>query len=195
MVSAILLAAGKAERMGKPKLFLPLGGKPVLQWVLESVLATRVREVICVVRDLAAVRANVSVADDRLVWLVNDRADSGQSSSVITGLWGVDGTSEGALFVVGDQPLLSSALLEAVIQRFESVSAPIVAPSFQGEIRNPVIFRRNLFPELLQLDGDRGGKAVIEKHREEVELIYWNDEVPFLDIDDQNDYERVKLLA
>ncbi len=195
MVSAILLAAGKAERMGKPKLFLPLGGKPVLQWVLESVLATRVREVICVVRDLAAVRANVSVADDRLVWLVNDRADSGQSSSVITGLWGVDGTSEGALFVVGDQPLLSSALLEAVIQRFESVSAPIVAPSFQGEIRNPVIFRRDLFPELLQLDGDRGGKAVIEKHREEVELIYWNDEVPFLDIDDQNDYERVKLLA
>ena len=195
MVSAILLAAGKAERMGKPKLFLPLGRKPVVQWVLESVLTTKVCEVICVVRDLIAVQANVSVADDRLVWLVNDRADSGQSSSVITGLWGVDGRSEGALFVVGDQPLLGSALLEALIDRFESVSAPIVAPSYQGEIRNPVIFRRDLFPELLRLEGDRGGKAVIERHRDVIELIHWNDEVPFLDIDDQDDYERVKLLA
>ncbi|MDH3446227.1 MAG: nucleotidyltransferase family protein [Deltaproteobacteria bacterium] len=195
MVSAILLAAGKAERMGEPKLFLPLSGKPILQWVLESVLKTNVSEIICVVRDLAADYANISVADDRLVWLVNDRADTGQSSSVITGLWGVDGRSEGALFVVGDQPLLSSALLEALINRFETVSAPIVAPSFQGQIRNPVLFRRCLFPELLELEGDRGGRAVIEKHKEQIELVNWNDEISFLDIDDQVDYERVKSLA
>ncbi|MGH7929205.1 MAG: NTP transferase domain-containing protein, partial [Candidatus Binatia bacterium] len=52
MVSAIVLAAEKGERMGKPKLFLPLRGKAVLQWVLESVLVTAVSEVICVVRDL-----------------------------------------------------------------------------------------------------------------------------------------------
>ncbi len=174
---------------------MPLGSKPVLQWVLESVLTTKVCEVICVVRDLVAVHAKISVADDRLVWLVNDHADTGQSSSVITGLWGVDGRSEGALFVVGDQPLLSSALLQTLIDRFESNSAPIVAPSFQGQIRNPVLFRRDLFPELLELEGDRGGKSVIEKHREQIELVYWNDEVPFLDIDDQGDYERVNLLA
>ena len=46
MISAIVLAAGKAERMGQPKLFMPLHDKPVLQWALESVLATAVIEVI-----------------------------------------------------------------------------------------------------------------------------------------------------
>src|SRR5687768_5190640 len=106
MISAVVLAAGKGERMGKPKLYLPWRGKAVLQWVLESVLASAVGEIICVARDLTAMRAHVFIFDDRLSWLVNEHADAGQSSSVITGLWAVDRRSEGALFVVGDQPLL-----------------------------------------------------------------------------------------
>lgn len=195
MVSAIVLAAGKGERMGKPKLFLPLRGKAVLQWVLESVLATEVSEVICVVRDLSAVRAHIKLADDRLSWLVNDQAEAGQSSSVIAGLWAVDGRSDGALFVVGDQPMLSSALINALIGRFGRVAAPIVAPSFQGAIRNPVLFRRELFPELLKLKGDRGGRAVIKKYQERVEVVPWNEAVTFMDIDDQKDYDRIKALA
>ena len=195
MVTAIVLAAGKAERMGAPKLFLPLGGKAVLQWVLESVLATAVDEVICVVRDLAAVRAHISVTDDRLCWLVNDQADAGQSSSVIAGLWALDGRSDGALFVVGDQPMLSSALIDALLERFKEVSAPIIAPSFQGEIRNPALFRRELFAELLTLKGDHGGRALIKKYRDRVELVHWNEEATFMDIDNQKDYERIKALA
>ena len=194
MISAIVLAAGKAERMGQPKLFMPLHDKPVLQWALESVLATAVIEVICVVRDLAA-GAHISVADHRLSWLVNDRADAGQSSSVITGLWAVDSKADAALFAVGHQPLISSELINALIERFNRVSAPIIAPTFQGQVRNPALFRREIFPELLKLEGDRGGRAVIEKYQDRLELVQWNEEVPFMDIDDQKDYERIKLLA
>lgn len=195
MISAIVLAAGKDERMEQPKLFLPLHNKPVLQWALESVLATAVIEVICVVRDLAAVRAHISVADRRLSWLVNDRADAGQSSSVITGLWAVDSKADAALFAVGHQPLISSELINALIDRFNRGSAPIIAPTFQGQVRNPALFRREIFPELLKLEGDRGGRAVIEKYQDRLELVQWNEEAPFMDIDDQKDYERIKLLA
>jgi molybdenum cofactor cytidylyltransferase len=195
MISAVVLAAGKSERMGQPKLFLPWRGKAVLQWVLETVLATSVSEVICVVRDLVAVRAHISLMDERLSWLVNDQADVGQSSSVIAGLWAVDARCDGALFVVGDQPMLSSALIDALVDRSKRVSAPIVAPSFQGEIRNPVLFRRELFPELLKLEGDHGGRSVIRKYSDRVELVQWNEEAPFMDIDNQKDYERLKLLA
>ena len=195
MISGIVLAAGKADRMGQPKLFLPRHGKPVLQWVLESVLATKVIEVICVVRDLAAVRAHISVADHRLSWLVNDRADAGQSSSVIAGLWAVDPKADAALFVVGDHSMLSSELINALIDRFNRVSAPIIAPTFQGQVRNPALFRREIFPELLKLEGDRGGRAVIEKYQDRLELVQWNEAAPFMDIDDQTDYERIKLLA
>ena len=195
MISAVVLAAGKAERMGKAKLFLPWRGKVMLQWVLESVLASAAGEVICVVRDLAAVHRHVSVSDERLSFLLNDQPDAGQSSSVIAGLWAVDGRSDGALFVAADQPMLDSALLDALMNRSKRVVAPIVAPAFRGEIRNPVLFRRELFSELLKLKGDHGGRSLVKRFRDRVEVVEWHEEAPFIDIDDQNDYKRLKLLA
>jgi len=178
--------------MGQQKLFLPLRGKPVLQWVLESVLASGIDEVVCVVRDLRSICGKIAVSQERLIWLVNEATDRGQSTSVIAGLWAVDPRSEGALFLVGDQPLVQSALIDALIERFKSSAARIVAPSFRGQTRNPVIFRRDLFPELLKLTGDRGGRGVIDKYREQTALLEWHDEATFLDLDVHEDYEKLK---
>jgi CTP:molybdopterin cytidylyltransferase MocA len=52
-----------------------------------------------------------------------------------------------------------------------------------------------LFPELLTLEGDHGGRGLIQKYRNRVELVEWNEEATFMDIDDQKDYERIKALA
>jgi molybdenum cofactor cytidylyltransferase len=167
----------------------------VLQWVLESALASNLHEVICVVRDLKTVRQQISLVDDRLFWLVNYAADRGQSTSVIAGLWAVDPKSDGALFLVGDQPLVASELIDALIDQFETTSAPIVVPSFKGETRNPVLFRRELFPELLKLTGDHGGRALIDQNRDKAAVVEWTNEVPFLDLDVRADYERLKQLV
>ncbi len=195
MISAVVLAAGRAERMGEQKLLLPLNDKPVLQWVLESALSSSLQEVTCVVRDLKPVRQRITLAHDRLHWLVNYAADRGQSTSVIAGLWAIDPRSEGALFLVGDQPLVRKDLIDALIERFEQSSALIVAPSFKGQARNPVLFRRELFPELLKLTGDRGGRLLIEKYKSGTDLVEWHQEMPFMDIDVREDYERLKELA
>jgi molybdenum cofactor cytidylyltransferase len=71
----------------------------------------------------------------------------------------------------------------------------IVAPKYKGQARNPVLFRRELFPDLLTLTGDRGGRALLEKHRKKAALIEWKEEAPFLDIDGAENYERLKELA
>ncbi|HXG53513.1 MAG TPA: nucleotidyltransferase family protein [candidate division Zixibacteria bacterium] len=195
MVSAVVLAAGRSQRMGEQKLLLPLRGKPVLQWVLESALASEVREVICVTRDLGFVRERIRLSDRRLCWLVNSAADRGLSTSVIAGLWAVDPNSDGALFLVGDQPMVRSQLIDALVDRFEHGGAWIVAPTFGGQTRNPVLFRRNLFPELLALKGDQGGRVLVQKYKDRAELVAWHDEVPFMDLDVREDYERLKELA
>ena len=152
MISAVILAAGRAERMGEQKLFLPLGGKPVLQWVLESALASDLGEIICVARDLAAVRREIRLADERLFWLLNYAADRGQSASLTAGLWAANPQSEGVMFLLGDQPLIRKDLINSLIEKFAAGTARIVAPSFNGEARNPVLFHRELFPDLLKLD-------------------------------------------
>jgi molybdenum cofactor cytidylyltransferase len=195
MISAVILAAGRAERMGEQKLFLPLGGKPVLQWVLERALASDLDEIVCVTRDFAPVRRQITLTDERLFWLLNYAADRGQSTSVIAGLWAVNQDCDGVMFMVGDQPLISKELINALIDKFDDDSALIVAPKFNGEPRNPVLFRRQLFPELLKLTGDRGGRALLEKHRRKTALIEWPEEHPFLDLDVPEDYERLKGLA
>ena len=195
MISAVILAAGRAERMGEPKLFLPLGGKPVLQWVLESALASDLDEVICVARELNSVRRQIAITDERLFWLLNYAADHGQSSSVITGLWAANPASDGVMFLCGDQPLVRPELINSLIEKFDDTSAWIVAPSFKGEVRNPILFHRKLFPELLKLTGDRGGQSLLDKHKRKTVSIDWPEELPFLDIDVKEDYERLKQLA
>jgi len=195
MISAVVFAAGRAQRLGEEKLLLPLRGKPVLQWVLESALASDLDEIVCVTRELASVRRQLNLSDERLFWLTNYAADRGQSTSVISGLWATNPKSDGVMFLVGDQPLIRKELINSLIEKFRTGWAWIVAPSFNREPRNPVLFRRNLFPELLQLSGDRGGRVLIEKHRNKTALVEWKDETPFLDIDVHEDYERLKEIA
>lgn len=195
MISAIILAAGRGERIGESKMFLPLGGKPVLQWVLESALASDLDEVICVTRELNAARRQINVADERLFWLLNYAADRGQSTSVIAGLWAANPASDGVMFLCGDQPLVRLELINALIEKFEDTAAWIVAPKFNGEVRNPILFHRKLFPELIQLTGDHSGRPLLEKHKRKTALLEWPEEVSFLDIDVPKDYERLKQLA
>jgi len=195
MVSAVVLAAGRVESTEKQEGLSPAPGQPALQRVLEDALASKVREVVCVVSDLASAGRRITIENERLIWLVNYGADGGPNSSMIAGLWAIDPKSDGVLFLAGDQPFLRSELIDALIERFESGHALIVAPSFQGQPRNPLLFRRELFPELLKLAGNRGARALLEKNRDRAELVPWGEEIPFFDIDVRTDYERLKEPA
>ena len=54
---------------------------------------------------------------------------------------------------------------------------------------NPVLFDRVTFPDLLELEGDVGGRAVFSKHR--VEFMPWHDDRLLLDVDTEEDYRRI----
>ena len=181
--------------MGEQKTLLPLGDKPVLQRVLEGTLASKVREVVCVVSDLTSARRHVKVENERLIWLVHYGVDGGPNSSMIAGIWAIDPNSDGVLFLPGDQPFIRSELIDALIDRFENSRALVVAPSFMGEARTPVLFRRELFPDLLKLTRDRSGRALLEKNRDKAELVPWTEEIPGAEIEARADYARLKEPA
>lgn len=192
MISGIVLAAGLAKRMGQQKLLLNLNRKPILQWVLEAALSSELDEVVCVVREPKEIQQGISLQHDKLHWVINERAPYGQSTSVIAGLKAISPRSEAALFLVGDQPLIKPDLINGLINLFRKRGAPIVAPTFQGQTRNPVLFCRELFPEIFELTGDRGGKGLIEKYRQQAAFLEWREEAPFHDLDTWEDYEILK---
>jgi molybdenum cofactor cytidylyltransferase len=195
MVSAVVLAAEWVESNQKQEGLLPAPVQPALQRVLEEALASKVREVVCVVSDLASAVQHLKIENERLIWLLKYGADGGPNSSMIAGLWAIDPKSDGVLFLAGDRPFIRSGLIDALLERFESGHALIVAPSFQGQPRNPLLFRRELFPDLLKMTGGRSGFALLEKHRHRAELVPWAEEIPFIDIDVRTDYAHLKEPA
>mgnify|MGYP001223598139 FL=1 len=192
-VSGVVLAAGEAKRMGRQKLLLDFKGKPVLLWVLEAALSSDLSEVVCVVRERSEILREMGSHAERIHWVTNQNAHDGQSTSLVAGLEALSPRSGAALFLVGDQPFMDAQLINGIIRLYEKEGAPLVVPVFKGETRNPVLFARSLFPELLRLSGDRGAKGLVQKHESDAAFLEWGDESPFLDLDNWRDYERLRF--
>ena len=81
------------------------------------------------------------------------------------------------------------ALVESHTQEMQSILAPLVLEERRA---NPVLFDRVTFPDLLQLTGDIGGRAIFDKHR--VEYLPWHDDILLFDVDKPEDYQRLKEM-
>lgn len=191
MISTVVLAAGRSRQPAKQNLTLPLEDKPALQWILENVLASAVDEVICVADNLEAAHREINIVDRRLIWHLNTAAGQAQSTAVIAGLWASHPESDGVMFVAGDLPSVRKELINALIARFENSSASIVAARSSDQPLNPILFGRELYPELLKLTGDDRGVSLLEKHVGKTALVEWQEEY-LSNMDQHQTYARFK---
>jgi molybdenum cofactor cytidylyltransferase len=192
-VSAVVLAAGQALRMGQPKLKLPLGGKGLLCRVVETALAAPVDEVVVVLGAHAVEMAEELPPDRRLRAVYNPRYVAGQSTSLIVGLGALSPAAQAAAFLLGDQPLVSPDVLSSLIDVHVRTHSQIVQPLYWDGPGHPVLFARALFPELLEASGDRGGREVLTRHRAEIATVRVEHLAP-ADVDTVADYERLACL-
>ncbi len=168
--SAVVLAAGAGTRFGGGKLRAALGGRPILQHVLDAVAAAGLDDVVVVVGDDAPeVEAAIHWRSERRVR--NPEPSRGLSSSVRLGLEAT-GAAEHVVFVLGDQPGLTSTTIRAVLDAAAATDRPFVVPRFaEDAARNPVVVAsagRTLVDELA---GDRGFGPILAAHPELVEEV------------------------
>lgn len=190
-VSAVILAAGLSSRLGENKLLLKLGERAVVQHVVDHLLHSRAAEVI-VVAGHQWERVITLLDLNRVRLVVNPNYARGQSTSLHEGVMAVNPASRAVLFALGDQPLISAALVNRLIETYHQVEeALIVAPRYQGRRGNPVLFDGSLKPELLTVEGDQGARQLIEKHEGEIAYVEVESPAVFLDVDSPEDYERV----
>jgi len=188
----VLLAAGESTRMGegRVKQLLPFGGEPLVRRVVAAALASRLCELIVVV-GFAGERVRRALAGLDVHLVENPHFREGQSTSVKAGLAAVAPTADGALFLPVDQPFLTSAIIDQIIEAYQQTRAPIVLPAFQGRRGMPVLFDRSLFPELARITGDEGGRQIVRRHPDKVVSVPLDSEHPLLDIDTAEDYSRL----
>ncbi len=188
-ISAILLGAGESRRMGKDKLSLSWGKRTILENCLQTLLCSRVKEVILVVNPKTEKIAH-RLKDQRLKVVVNPDYPKGMSSSIRRGLKVLDPRSNGILISLGDQPFIKTRTINALIGAFGRVEEKIIVPSFRGRRGHPVIFHRKFEEELLRLKGDEGGKTILMKHPEDVHIIPVKSEGVLKDIDTWRAYKK-----
>jgi molybdenum cofactor cytidylyltransferase len=188
-VAAVVLAAGGSIRMGELKQLLPICGRPMVRLVTEAVCAAGLDQVVVVVGAQAeAVQRALSGLP--VEFARNEEWAAGMSTSVRTGLGVLRPEIQAALMVLADQPGLTPELLRTITARYRRTGAPIVVPVYRGRRGNPVLFDRQLFPELMHLGGDVGGRAILEAHAAQAERVTVTDQAILSDIDTPGDYHR-----
>lgn len=163
-VAGVVLAAGASRRFGTQKLLASFAGKPLVRWAVERVLASPVTTTLVVLgRDAPAVEAALGGLP---VWcVVNDRYEEGMSTSVHAAVRALSSDPvQAAVFALGDQPRVPTRAIERLVAAFRATGASIVVPVYVGGERgHPVLFAAHLFPELLAVRGDEGGRSVIAR--------------------------------
>jgi molybdenum cofactor cytidylyltransferase len=203
--AAIILAAGSSSRMkdGQHKLLLPLDGRPVLTHVLDATLASQARPIVLVLGHNAAhIRTQLTpyLASPAITIVENTDYLQGMSSSMRVGLATLQDiisygykkfNVDSAIFLLGDQPLITANVIDMLIATRQASNKRIVAPLYNGKRGNPVLFTSRLFPELMEVVGDEGGRSVVEHHKQELATVEVGDVAANYDMDTWEAYQEV----
>ena len=189
LVSAILLAAGKSERMGQNKLLLPFGGRTVIQRTLDSLIASRVGEVIVVLGSKAQ-EINQSIGGRRALVVLNPNYAKGMSTSLITGLGMVNSQARFVMVALGDQPLITPRVYNQLIEAALGSDKGIILPVYKGERGNPIVISTRYRAEMLKQTGDIGGRELLKAHPEDVLEVLVDCEGVIVNINTEEEYEK-----
>ena len=188
-VAGVILAGGRSSRLdGRSKMLLDWQGEVFIHKVARTALEAGLEPVVVVV-GAENERVTEAVQNLPVVISTNPGWETGQSSSIRCGVGELPAKCGAAIFLLGDQPQVTSTILGALMEEHRRSLNPIIAPLVEGRRTNPVLFDRITFDDLCQLQGDVGGRVLFSKFS--VEWLPWNDSLLLLDVDTQEDYQRL----
>jgi molybdenum cofactor cytidylyltransferase len=188
-VTGIVLAAGASERMGEPKLLLPLGGSTLLNTTLASVEASLVDRVI-VVTGAYAEATEASVVADRASIVRNPDYRRGNMSSLLTA---VAADAEAAAFIVvpGDIPTVRTDVIDRMVSLWKDARPWAAVTSYTDGVSHPFLTSREALDAAAEKSGNKVlGRLLIESGDERVVRLDVQVEAP-PDINTQDAYDAL----
>ncbi|MGB6129590.1 MAG: NTP transferase domain-containing protein [Psychrilyobacter sp.] len=186
MITGIVLASGYSSRMGENKLLLLKDNNPMIEHLFIQLYKIKFHEVIVVTQYIEIEKIARSYG---YTVVTNHKPQNGISESIKLGVENTD-TDSNFMFFTGDQPFLTSEVIEKIIEN--SNSHQVVVPRVSGKNKSPVIFGKTYRKELLKLTGDIGGKEIIKNNLDNIKYVNFSDENDFLDIDTWEEYEKIR---
>jgi molybdenum cofactor cytidylyltransferase len=187
-VAGIILAAGAATRLGRPKQALPWRGQPLVRHVALAALSANLSPLVIIT---GAYPDLVQQALEGLPVQIIHNPDwqLGLSASVRCAVNALPESVGAAVFLLADQPQVPVTLMRNLVEIHAHSQSPIVAPLVDGQRANPVLFDRQTFSDLQNVTGDAGGRALFARYP--VEWLPWHDANLLLDVDSPEDYQML----
>lgn len=189
MISAVVMASGFSRRMGKEnKLLLDINGSKVVEYILRTLEQSDIDQIILVSN-------NSEIMDIGRQYScriqVNSHPEKGISASIKEGCKQCN-MSDGIMLTQADQPLLTVKTINKLVDAFNLFPNNIIIPCYDNINASPVIFPNKYLKELSNLEGDRGGKVIINKNRDKVVYVAIKEKKESYDIDTIEDYNKIK---
>ena len=183
----LILAAGEASRMGEIKQNLPYLETTLLGHAITQAKQTQAQHVYCVLgAQEEAIKAEIK---QEVSFIINEAWEEGLGASIATGVKALRSKKYNHLLIMlGDQPLMTAAYLNKLIDKAKEHPDTCVASGYKNKKGVPAIFPESYFDALEKLSGDQGAKALLNS---DPSVIALNAEDLLQDIDTPEDYERL----
>ena len=185
LVAVLVLAAGRSSRMAPQHKLLVRGrdGRAMVARVVDHALAAAFRPVIVVTGHRAA-EVEAALAGKPVTLVASPDWDQGLSASLRAGIAAVPAEAQAVVVCLGDMPLVTARTIERLVAAYDpDKGRTIVAPMFEGELGNPVLWDRAYFAEMVALTGDRGARGLLERHGERLATVPMDDDAVLRDVD------------
>lgn len=185
----LLLAAGSSSRMGESKQLMNVTGEPMLIAAVRSALAAS-PYVTVVLGSNAAVHGRL-LEDFPVLLEENPDWKKGLGNSLKAGLHSIQASvppADAVLVMLCDQPKITPAHLQQLIERGEASSKKIVASAYNNTLGVPALFKRELFKPLLEIGDDAGAGKFIRQHPDDTDVIDFPGAA--IDLDTREDVNR-----
>ena len=192
-IMGVILAAGNSTRMGKDnKLLRNVGDASLVRNTAVEMLKSDV-DSCSIVLGYQSDKVAEEIKDLNINLILNPLWQEGQASSLKAALNTLDDTYSDLLIMLGDLPGVKSRHINRVIEEHlltNNRRSKITIPSFNGKKGNPVIWGRSFFPDLSNLEGDVGGRALFNHHPAAINLLDMDDPAVVTDTDTPEDFEN-----
>jgi molybdenum cofactor cytidylyltransferase len=190
-VFALILAAGESRRLGRPKQLLELADKPLVSHVVESAIAAELDGVVVVIGSHAS-EVELELREYPVYRVFNPQFALGQGETLAAGVRATPSTVDAVVILLVDMPDVRPEVIRAVVERWRQTHAPAVVAEYGDRWGHPVLFDRGVFAELARLEGDAGGREVLEALGDLVERVPTGIATAPMDIDTEEDWERMQ---
>ena len=190
-IATIILAAGASRRMGQPKQLLLYKEQTLLGYVTQCAISSECNPVI-VILGANAEKIEPKIAQLPIKIVQNNNWNEGIASSIRCGISYIQNqylNLDGVVFLTCDQPFISTELIEQLIDAHYSTNKPIIASQYGEILGIPALFSRSFFSALMQLQGDRGAKKIINQYPDLVYVI--NFPQGQIDLDTLENYQQL----